>query len=192
MLCLASKSEHISNKNPKCLCRITTYGMKLLAFWCQIWCQETLLDMTSYGQQCITSMPCLAVLCDSSGVKKVVPVLYLKPQMPKLCKWLQCKNASAFWSQTWLQKNYARHGVGLSQWWTIDAMSGIVFWRHVWRQKANKLWPCNQLHNFGILAFICGFITSYLVGLQLHPSFPKLWDYFSVYQLFSIVVNKSI
>jgi len=28
-------------------------------------------------------------------------------------------------------------------------MSGIVFWRHVWRQKADRLYTRNQLHNFG-------------------------------------------
>jgi len=32
-------------------------------------------------------------------------------------------------------------------------MSGIVFWRHVWRQKASELGTCNQLPNFGIWAF---------------------------------------
>jgi len=33
-------------------------------------------------------------------------------------------------------KNDAWHGIVLSYFKMIDAMSGIVFWRHVWRQKA--------------------------------------------------------
>jgi len=32
-------------------------------------------------------------------------------------------------------KNDAWHGIGLSYFRLIDAMWGIVFWRHVWRQK---------------------------------------------------------
>jgi len=35
----------------------------------------------------------------------------------------------------------------------IDAMSGIVFWRHVWHQKAAEHCTFNQLPNFGIRAF---------------------------------------
>ena len=34
-----------------------------------------------------------------------------------------------------------------------DAMSGIVFLCHVWRQKANEHCTCNQLPNFGKRGF---------------------------------------
>jgi len=37
----------------------------------------------------------------------------------------------------------------------IDAMSGIVFWRHVWRQKSDKLCTCNHLPNSGKRALNC-------------------------------------
>ena len=36
-----------------------------------------------------------------------------------------------------------------------DVMSGIVFWRHVWHQKATQLYTCNQLYNFSKRAFKC-------------------------------------
>ena len=48
-------------------------------------------------------------------------------------------------------KNNARHGIDWSLMWRPDAMLGIIFWRHVWRQKW-KRWcilinlPSNALH----------------------------------------------
>ena len=42
-----------------------------------------------------------------------------------------------------------------------DAMSGVVILRHVWRQKAVKLYTCKQLPNFGIRALKCNKNSSY-------------------------------
>ena len=37
-------------------------------------------------------------------------------------------------------QNNVRHGIGLSYHWLVDG--GIVFWRHLWRHKADKtLYP---------------------------------------------------
>jgi len=52
-------------------------------------------------------------------------------------------------------KAVAKHGIGLSYLWMINAVSGIVFWCHVWRQKAGKVCTCNHLPNFGIWALCC-------------------------------------
>jgi len=46
----------------------------------------------------------------------------------------------------------------------LDAMSGIVFWSHVWLQKVCKICTGNQLPNFGISTFNCGKIQSRLLG----------------------------
>ena len=37
----------------------------------------------------------------------------------------------------------------------LQGISSGAFLRHVWRQKAVKLYTRNHLHNFGIWAFIC-------------------------------------
>ena len=50
-------------------------------------------------------------------------------------------------------KNDARHGIDCSLVRQPDAMSGIVFWRHVWRQKAHVFSCCNHLPDFGIWGF---------------------------------------
>jgi len=54
----------------------------------------------------------------------------VKPQMPKLVKWLQAQSLEAFWRQTWRQK-------------TMPDMAS--------RYPAV---PCNQLTNFGIWVII--------------------------------------
>jgi len=46
-------------------------------------------------------------------------------------------------------KNDARHGIDYSVLGQLDAMSGIDFLRHVWRQKAAKLCTSNHLPNYG-------------------------------------------
>jgi len=63
----------------------------------------------------------------------------------------------AFLTPDMASKNDARYGIEGYPCSThlFDAMSGIVFWRHVWRQKAAKLFTWNHLPNFGIWAFNC-------------------------------------
>ena len=70
----------------------------------------------------------------------------IKPQLPKLFKLLQGESSSYLWRQT---KYDARRDIEFSLVGQADAMSGIVIWRHVWRQEANEFSCCNHLLIFG-------------------------------------------
>ena len=60
---------------------------------------------------------------------------------------------SSFLTPDMASKNDARHGIDCSLVIQPDAISGIVFWRRVWRQKAHVFSCCNHLPNFGIWGF---------------------------------------
>jgi len=85
----------------------------------------------------------------------------LKVRLPKLGKWLRAWSLSSFCHQKTMP-NVASCNLGIDQW-SFDGISDIVFWRHIWRQKADTNYATHHLPNFGMQVF----------NLSLHVGFVK-------------------
>ena len=106
-------------------------------------------------------------------------VLYMKPQMPKLGKWLQHENTAAFWRQTWRQKTMPDMA-SIVHWWDnpmpclasfFDAMSGVKKMLHFNPviTYPTSAFPPSTLGWVYIYNTLTAFITGFLAGLR-HPS----------------------
>jgi len=78
----------------------------------------------------------------------------------------------------------------------IDAMSGIVFCCHAWRQKADKLHTCNHLPNFRKRAFSCDNdwlqIASALCASSLLPKCGKKHcEYYNIQDIMLVDMSRT-